>query len=522
MASATLSLAQQQAVDEAFRRMLRVNGGLNEDLAVSVSAALTPTPTEARDFYVDATTGNDTVEGTATRPFKTIGRAVKEILTGNHFDTRIFVKAGVYAENIKIQTMTPYSANVQIIGTDYTPATATTGSATGMATSYSTTTRKLLVTGAGWTASNFKGCLLRFTSGPLSVSTQLPFPIYDNTETELEIPFVDASVATGAAGATFEIYKPAATIKFPATPTTGLRYPIESSVYGNFGRFGLVVQNFLMDGTNATATASVAGGILFQGCIFQNIGASTSGIVSSFSPGAVMAMRNCYVKAPRISAGWFWAALFLRNNIFVTDVGHQFQLDYPGVFVGLQKMNYFETTNPGAGPAIFSLKSGHATLYGTEEQTVKNCGHFIKAEGGNNVMTFTQRVNIVTSGAQSGAIWLTEGAAYAGGGNRLFMNSVNVTACVGSFLSMETFHNSAFIANSTITNCTGTAFKLSNTSTTGIAGCFNFVSVYNTTMTGNATDFSVDGTATLTKAQAAGATNGTTTESSLFNRLVVV
>lgn len=518
MASSTLTPAQQQALDDTFKKILR-NGGMNEDLNVSLSSALMSSPTETRDFYVDGTAGNDAVEGTATRPFKTIGRAVKEVLSANNYDIRIFLKAGTYAESFKVQTLTSYTANVQIIGSDYTTATATTGSATGTATSFSTTTRKLLVTGAGWTASNFKGCMLRFTSGALSASTQLPFPIYDNTATELEIPALDSSIATGAAGATFEIFKPAAIIKFPATPTTGLRFPIESTVYGNAARSGLIIQNVILDGTNSTACASVAGGIAFKNCIFQNLTSTASGICSSFAPGALMAIQNCYVKAPRITAGWYWTAIFARNNVFLTDTGHQFQIDYPGIYIALQKMNIFETTNPGVGPAIFSLKIGHATIYSTEEQTVKNCGHFIKAEGANNNLTFTQRVNITQSGVAQGAIWFTEGGATAGGGNRLFMNNVNVVSCNGPFLAMETFQNSAWITSSTVSNCAGQAFRMSNSISAGISGCFNFLSVYNTTMANNSADFSIDGTATLTKAEALSA--GTTTSATLFNRLVV-
>lgn len=522
MASATLTQAQQQALDNAFKRVLRVQGGLNEDLPVSISAAVNPYPTEARDFYVDGTNGNDTAEGTSARPFKTISRAAKEILTGNHFDTRIFVGPGTYSENIKIQALTPYSANIQIIGTDYTRVTPTTGSATGTATSFNTTTHKLLVSGAGWTASQFKGCMLRFTSGALSASTQLPFPIYDNDDQNLEIPFLDASIASGAAGASFEIYKPAAKIQFAGVST--LKYPIESAVYGNFGRSGLVVQNVILDGTNATACASVSGGINFQGCIFQNLVSSASGIVNSFSPGAVLAMRNCYVNAPRITAGWMWSAIFLRNCVFSTTAGHQFQMDYPGSVINIQKMCYFEcdTASAGIGSAIFSLKMGHTTIYATEDIVVKRCGHFIKAEGGNNNLTFTRAINLISSVSAQGAIWLTEGAAYAGGGNRVLINAAVVTACTGPFLSMDTFHNNAYITNSTISNCGATAIKLNgNNGGTATAGCFNFVTVYNATMSGNTADFTVDGASTLTKAQAQGATNGVTTDATLFNRLVV-
>lgn len=523
MATGNLTAAQQQALDLAFKRSLRQHG-MNQDLPVSISAALAPYTTEARDFYVDGTYGSDLADGSAVAPFKTIGRAAREIIIGNHFDVRIYLKAGTYAENVKIQALTAYSANIQIIGAEYTRVTPTTGSATGTATSFSTSTHKLLVSGAGWTASDFKGCLLRFTSGSLSASTQLPFPIYDNTATELEIPALDSSIATGAAGATFEIFKPAATIQFPATPTTGFKYPIESSVLGNLGRNGLVIQNVIMDGTNSLACAAVSGSISFQGCIFQNTTNHTSGIVNSFSPGAIMSIRNCYVKAPRITSGWFWAGLFFRNSVFVTDTGHQFQIDYPGAYIALQKMCYFETTNPSVGPAIFSLKSGHTTIYSTEEMVVKNCGHFIKAEGGNNNLTFTGRVNITQSTSAAvagGAIWFTEGGAYAGGGNRLYMNNVNVVSCAGPFLTMETFHNSVGIANGTVSNCGDTAFKMSNSSTTGLSGSFNVLVVYNTTMSGNAADFSIDGVATFSKVTALAATNGVTTDSTLFNRLVV-
>jgi hypothetical protein len=522
MASATLNPAQQQALDSAFKRILRVNGGLNEDLPVNLSAAVNPYPTEARDFYVDATSGSDTAEGTSIRPFKTISRAAREILGGNHFDTRIFVGPGTYQENIKIQTLTPYSANIQIIGTDYTRATATTGSATGTATSFSTTTHKLLVSGAGWTASQFKGCMLRFTSGTLSASTQLPFPIYDNDDQNLEIPFLDSSIATGATGATFEIYKPAATIKYGGG--SNFKYPIESTVYGNLGRLGLIVQNFILDGTNSTACASVAGGISFQGCVFQNTSSNTAGIVNSFAPGSILSIRNCYVSAPRVTTGWFWAAIFPRNSVFLTTGGHQFQLDFPGTIVNIQKMCYFEqdSISAGIGSAIFSLKVGQVNLYSTEDIVVKRCGHFIKAEGGNNNITFTRAINLISSVAAQGAIWLTEGGAYAGGGNRVLINAAAVTACTGPFLSMDTFHNNAYITNSTISNCGATAIKLNgNNGGNAIAGCFNFVTVYNATMSNNSADFTVDGTTTLSKAQAAAATNGTTTDSTLFNRLVV-
>jgi len=205
---------------------------------------------------VNQATGSDTTgDGTASKPFASVMRAVNSVpLVRRHIITlRVF--AGTYAETIRDGGIYIdnglFTGKLIIQGQDWTTPTLGSGSITsGTLGSAPATGVTRTVAGAAWTVNELKKYMIRVTSGALSGQY---FPIAANAAASIDIPSTSASLN----GATFDIVTQAVVI----TRGSGL---FMSAVIGNsggvFGSNGMVLQRLKLNSGSFYGLYAAQGG----------------------------------------------------------------------------------------------------------------------------------------------------------------------------------------------------------------------------------------------------------------------
>lgn len=177
---------------------------------------------------VNQATGSDTTgDGTPSKPFATIMKAVASVPPFRLHLITIRVFAGTYAETIKdggvYLDRGTFAGRLIVQGQDFTTPVLGSGSITsGTLGTAPATGITRTVAGAAWTVNELKGYMARITSGSLSGRY---YPIAANAAATIDIPDISASLN----GATFDIVQHAVTI------TNGGGGSFASAVIGNSG-----------------------------------------------------------------------------------------------------------------------------------------------------------------------------------------------------------------------------------------------------------------------------------------------
>lgn len=173
------------------------------------------TATTANTTYYVATTGSDSNACTvAALPCLTITGVLTKIPRIIRHQVTVSMAAGTYTgagawiAGFQFDNTGNGGAWLAMQGA-LVPATAASGSSSGTATAGTkglindASLNTVTVAAAGWTVDDFKGKLLKFTSGALSGANAKWYPIVGNTSTV--ITFSDLVAAAPAVGATFQV-----------------------------------------------------------------------------------------------------------------------------------------------------------------------------------------------------------------------------------------------------------------------------------------------------------------------------
>lgn len=204
-----IGISKQQKIylDKTWSKIQALFGFRDTGLRLSSLLDSSSATSEDIRLWVDAATGDDANPGSQDRPLKTISAALEKVPYVIQHAVTIYVGPGVYSENVSVSRLFDGypKGKMSIEGTGFTAATLTSGAVTGTISGYSTNV--VTVTGAGWTADNLKGRMLRITSG---TNKDKLYPIAGNAADTLEL------CVTGIANInshTFEICEPAASIE---------------------------------------------------------------------------------------------------------------------------------------------------------------------------------------------------------------------------------------------------------------------------------------------------------------------
>lgn len=542
--------ANKQAFFEMMTRVYRTFGC--DSLDPRMFEAVEPIQREQVAIWVNQLVGNDEFEGSQSRPFKTLNRAIKEITVGLATLVTINVARGNYVEHLKLLNLYGMGGGLKIIGTDWDTFTTTTGPNSGTITTV--TDRIVSVLGTpGWTVGEMEGSFLKITSGPLNNKL---LPIYTNTSNTIEISAFDSSLVTyssGLNGQTFSIVKPGATITKPLND--GNDAAIVASCLGGANYVhgvtpadnGLIFQNLSFNGNGAARFFWISGSIQFINCVFP--GATPGGnptvtgaAFASLAKGSSCSWVNCYVRAAAIvSTRGFFEQLAVDGCIFRCTIGHVFDIfNSSSIDLRMNGVSSILETNANglSGTAIWSIKgldTGNVNVSITSGVIIKNCDHVIKACA--HAIRFSSILSpMIVERASYNGFWIFDDVIGASGHSTFWVYQLKMNNIVGdggngpiwgNAICVQAPYVNIVLYNSEIRNCPTSGIQMGGRVQTAgrDAGCFGNLYLYSCTMSNNGSggdkDITLDGGAsymTLTAAQNA-ANSGTTVNSVLFNRV---
>jgi hypothetical protein len=494
-------------------------------LSTTVTPASTVTTTMAAITLYVATTGNDSADGlTVGTPLRTISAALRKIPFIVEHDCTINLAAGTYDEHITTPRFM-LNANITVQGATMTSYTPGTGLSAGtMDGSFGTqwSPQVAVCSTGGWTADTLGGYFLQITSG---AATGTIIPICTNTATTLSFgTFVNLAGSTtyDLQGVTFQLVQPATILtNSGATATMNITTCIGAST-NNSGNANttaagrallvfdsvaiqktsgaLVVVNdhasvffnrVMFSGTTAGASLSTALSFLrFDDCGFIRTQLNLNN-ATSFS--GLRLSLNRLVFNGRGSLG---AALLLENTqiigVFIHNAGTSFALYLRNnASVSICTIDGVSTT--AVGLAVLGGISSLTNLY------IRNCTYGLRIGGSSS----TAGGNLVTNTS----------VAYC-------IDTV-ITAC-GTGVLMDAYAvfspRPLTTHTTTISNCTSYGINMA----TDVLGSYNSVQSGGTAcfiMTGNAADFTLDGTTTLSLTALRAMTPKRVVDMTNFNRI---
>lgn len=365
--------------------------------AAAVKAAVNKALVTSADttLWVNGYTGSDDNEGTQALPFKTIAGALAALPAFIQHNCSIFITAGTYAEQLKINKVIAPRVRLTLEGVNaWSQFAPTSGPRTGTIASVSGF--DLTVTGATWPVDGLKGRFLKIVSGATEAGLNGKYiPICSNTATAIRTPYQGSRIGT----ATFE----------------------------------LVTQSTIVDGTNGVALAfNAAGapstyGLNLNNIRFQNSNASY--VISAAQPGWSLVMDSCSVVGGLAGGGSALvfgngAGNFQATNCFINSPAGSYSIQaYPiagflkfagcvldgGSIAVLYVSGRVMTTLAGPNVIQGSSAGNGATLLGVELlYTDSNAGFWVRNNKKNGIelgdFTSAQINGAIESNQQHGLV----------------------------------------------------------------------------------------------------------------------
>ena len=505
-------------INEAWDKLLGLTGVRASSFKMGDFLAEPAASTADITFYVNPASGDDNNDGSATRPFRTLAKAAKEVPALQANNVTINLSAGTHTVDSELMIggiQLSQNIDFKIQGAGFQLVTPTSGVASGTFTSASDWT--LNMTGAGWTASDLIGKFVRITSGSLIGEY---FPIAGNTTTAIEVP---KKVLTAAATATFELVEPTTTIQFSGTGTIlvstipanrSTNYTTSTSIRG----VGPIFESLKISSTSTAAhiiKATPSAGLVFNRCT----GRARDDYSFVRAEGGQLSISKCYLATKGVSSSntrTVWNGTSTNNHTYsnqnvLDGLSGTGQFAY-GIY-SLSNTSLSETIVQGytAGSCSAVYQTGPNLSIATSLIRNSTVGITTSSQCKNMSFNNTKITNISSVGVDIIAPCYVQSS----GGLAIDTCTSHGIKCGQGYTILN------FAGTTTIINCGGFGVTLTNPSFPK-ACAYNALRLMTATMSGNTSgDMTLDGTTATSLATLTADPDKTIVDSTLFNRLSI-
>lgn len=503
-------------INEAWNKLLGLTGVRSSAFKMGDYLAEPMVSTQDVVFYVNPS-GDDNNDGSATRPFRTLAKAAKEVPALQANNVTINLSAGTHTVDTEVMIggiQLSQNIDFKIQGAGFAVITPTTGVASGTFTSAGDWT--LNMTGAGWTSSDLIGKFVKITSGSLNGEY---FPIAGNTATAIEVA---KKMLTAAATATFEIVEPTTVINMTGSSwinTTTVPASRQSGYY-------------------TPSTSVHAAGVIFDSVKITS--ASTSQYLIRTSPTGALIMHRCYVRskddtsAVRTEGGMVMVTKSYVASKSVSSPSIRAIAGNVATRYGITLSSVVADGVSGSGNFCYGVYSTGPTT--TADSIIQGFSGGTSSAG---ILTTAEQSYVTNTLIRNSAIGIQVSTTC----NLLTLLSTsikNVTVgidtlsqcyvkCTGLVIDTCTSHGIRCNINQTSIDITDTASSIINCGGFGVAlassstpkACtYNSLRIKTATMSGNtAGDMTIDGTTPISYATLAADPDKTIVDSVLFSRI---